>query len=44
LVDITTDAAQLQARRLLDTMIEAEQDSTPMDPGRIARRSETYAT
>jgi phenylpropionate dioxygenase-like ring-hydroxylating dioxygenase large terminal subunit len=44
LVDITTDAAQLQARRILDNMIEAERDNTPMNAAMAAERSDAYAT
>jgi len=44
LVDIATDAAQLQARRILDNMIAAERDGTPMNAAIIAGRSDAYAT
>ena len=44
LVDISTDAAQLQARRILDNMIKAERDIASMNAPEVATRSDAYAT
>jgi hypothetical protein len=44
LVDIGTDAGQLQARRILDSMIKAEQGVPQVKAPLIATRSGEYAT
>jgi phenylpropionate dioxygenase-like ring-hydroxylating dioxygenase large terminal subunit len=44
LVDISTDSAQLQARRILDNMIEAERGIASVNAPGVATRSDAYAT